>query len=287
MDMQYRTSIARVLCTAVFCGAALCASIPGASAFDDSKYPDFDGQWRRTATGTPRYDPSKPPGRGQQAPLTEEYRALHEASMADQAAGGQGLDVAYRCIPMGMPRQMHGSYPIEFVVTPKITYVLFELVVYSTRRIYTDGRDWPKDEDPTFAGYSIGNWVDSDGDGRYDVLEVETRNMKGPRTFDTTGIPLHEDNQTVIKERFYLDKADPNLLHVEMTTYDHALTRPWSATKDYRRQAKVFWVDSNCAEGNNHVAVGKEDYLFSGDGYLMPVKKDQPPPDLRYFKTRK
>ena len=23
---------------------------------------------------------------------------------------------------------------------------------------------------------------------------------------------------------------------------------------------------------------------MSGDGYLMPAKKDQPPPDLRYFK---
>jgi hypothetical protein len=32
-----------------------------------------------------------------------------------------------------------------------------------------------------FEGYSIGKWVDEDGDGRYDVLEVETRALKGPR----------------------------------------------------------------------------------------------------------
>ena len=207
--------------------------------------------------------------------------------MADQAAGGQGLDNAYKCIPMGMPRQMSGTFPIEFVVTPKLTHILFELVIYSTRRIYTDGRTFPTDEDPTYAGYSIGKWLDTDGDGRYDVLEVETRNLKGPRTFDETGIPFHENNQTVIKERFFLDKADPNLLHVEMTTIDDALTRPWSATKDYRRQTKVFWTESNCTEGNTHVAVGKENYFISADGYLMPVRKDQAPPDLRYFKTRK
>jgi len=24
--------------------------------------------------------------------------------------------------------------------------------------------------------------------------------------------------------------------------------------------------------------------MLSADGYLMPAKKDQPPPDLRYFK---
>ena len=28
----------------------------------------------------------------------------------------------------------------------------------------------------------------------------------------------------------------------------------------------------------------KENYFVSADGHLMPAKKDQPPPDLRYFK---
>jgi hypothetical protein len=36
-----------------------------------------------------------------------------------------------------------------------------------------------------------------------------------------------------------------------------------------------------------HVAVSKDDYFISADGYLMPVHRDQPAPDLRYFKTRK
>jgi len=268
--------------------AALCVTMSGAFAFDESKYPDLSGQWRRVATGAARYDPTKPDGLGQQAPLKAEYKALHLASIADQKAGGQGLDTAYRCIPMGMPRQMSGTFPLEFVVTPQQTHILFELVIYSTRRIYTDGRAWPEEEEePTFAGYSIGKWVDTDGDGRYDVLEVETRNLKGPRTFDATGIPTAEDNQTVVKERLYLDKADPNLLHLEMTTHDNALTQPWSATKDFRRQQKIRWMDSNCTEGNNHVLVGKEDYVVSGDGFLMPVRKDQAPPDLRYFKGAK
>src|SRR5262249_20118708 len=146
-----------------------------AQAFDETKYPDLSGQWRRTATGQPRYDPSKPPGLGQQAPLKEEYKVMHAASMADQVAGGQGLDQAYKCITMGMPRQMSGTFPLEILVRPEVTHILFELVLYSTRRIYTDGRDWPKEEDPIFAGYSIGKWIDTDGDGKYDVLEVETR----------------------------------------------------------------------------------------------------------------
>jgi hypothetical protein len=33
-----------------------------------------------------------------------------------------------------------------------------------------------------------------------------------------------------------------------------------------------------------HVQIGKDAYFLSADGLLMPTRKDQPPPDLRYFK---
>ena len=192
--------------------AVLCMSLGGAQAHDETKYPDWAGKWRRVEGGPPRYDPSKPRGRGQEPPLTAEWQAVFEASLAAQAAGGQGGDTTYQCIPVGMPRQMTSGFPVELVITPKTTYVLYELSFSTTRRIFTDGRAWPKDEEPTFAGYSIGRWLDTDGDGRYDTLEVETRNMKGPRQFDNSGIPLHPDNETVIKERIFADKTDKNIL---------------------------------------------------------------------------
>jgi hypothetical protein len=169
------------------------------------------------------------------------------------------------------------------VPLPKITYMMFEYDI--PRRIYTDGRDWPAGAEPTFMGYSIGKW--SGSSGRYDTLDVETRNMKGPRTYDTTGLPLHIDNQTVVKERIYLDPSDNDLLRDEITTIDHALTRPWTVLKTFRRERKVLWSEDQCSENNNHVVVGKEFYFLSGDGYLMPTRKDQPPPDTRYFKTRR
>jgi hypothetical protein len=192
-----------------------------------------------------------------------------------------------KCIPMGMPFQMSIVFPFEFVITPKTTYVLFEIMTSQPRRIYTDGRDWPKDPDPTFTGYSIGKWIDQDGDGRFDVLEVETRHLRVPRLFDQTGISFHEDGQAVIKERIYADKINPNIIYDEITTTDNALTRPWSVKKTYRREPKVVWPENNCTEGNNDVVIGSESYLLSADGYLMPVRKDQPPPDLRYFNQTK
>jgi hypothetical protein len=105
-----------------FALAVLCLASPGARAFDDSKYPDLSGQWLRTDTGTPRYDPAKPAGRGQQAPLTPEYQAVLEASLADQANGGQGNWMSgARCLPPGMPGTMNGYNSMEIVVLPEIT----------------------------------------------------------------------------------------------------------------------------------------------------------------------
>jgi hypothetical protein len=283
-----------VTCMTVFAAAVLTPT--GAAAFDDSKYPDLKGQWHRVAVPSGRYrgvqyDPHKPAGPGQQAPLTPEYQAIFEANLADQALGGQAGDPTYRCLSPGMPRIMGPYGEMEVVVLPEVTYILIDHI-HDNRRIHTDGRDFPPEmaDNPQFSGYSIGRWLDEDGDGRYDTLVVETRGMKGPRTFEMTGIPLHDDNQTIIKERIYLDKTDPNMLHDEITTIDHALTRPWIVTKDYRRtptNEPIWWSETVCAENNVHVTVGDEVYFLSGEGFLMPSKKGQPAPDLRYFNPSK
>src|SRR5262245_66532397 len=68
-----------------------------ASAFDESKYPEFQGQWKRKLGTINSWDESKRPGLPQNPPLTPEYRQRWEASMADQAAGGQGLDTRVTC----------------------------------------------------------------------------------------------------------------------------------------------------------------------------------------------
>jgi hypothetical protein len=266
----------------------LAATIGNAQAADGSKYPNWKGQWdaiNPTFGGQGvKFDPTKRFGPAQQAPLTPEYKKIHEESMADQAKGGQGNFIDHaKCIPGGMPSMMSAPAQ-EYIITPEITYIS---VGTDLRRIFTDGRPWPADLEPTYQGYSIGRWIDEDRDGVCDVLEVETRGpFKGPRAYDATGLPLHFDNESTFKERFHLDKSDPNLLHEEITVFDHALTRPWSVNKTYRRNPNPYphWSRISCAEGNNYVVVGTDTYFLSGDGFLMPTKKDQAPPDLRYFK---
>jgi len=238
--MRFRHSIG-----ATALAAALLIMMVGAAAAAEIKYPDLKGQWRRAGNagllaggaGGLRYDESRPAdprslSLGQEPPLTPEYQVIYQANLADMAKGGQGIDPTYSCLSPGMPRVMIAYSPLEVVVTPEVTYIMFERDHDHLRHVYTDGRDYPANMalEPRYLGYSIGKWVDEDGDGRY-TLTVETRGLKGPRVYDATGIPLHADNESVIKERIYLDKANPNLLHDDITTIDHALTRPWVVNK--------------------------------------------------------
>jgi hypothetical protein len=272
--------------------AALCLS-QGAFAFDDAQYPDFNGKWNRAPfAGAPRtpqpvYDPPKGWGKAQEAPLTPEYTAIFEANVIDQAEGGAGTTRGFTCRTGGMPLIMTLFQPMEVIVLPDTTYMLINRGNIQ-RRIFTDGRDWPNEIDPSYIGYSIGKWLDAAGSGHYDVLEVETRGFRGPRTYDASGLPLHFDEQSIIKERMYLDQADRNVMHNQITVIDHALTRPWTVMKDYRRDPRPVYVEEVCAEGNPWVQIGKQAYMLGADGTLMPSKKDQPPPDLKYFnQTRK
>ena len=272
--MAYR-HLVRVLAM----GAALAATTLAAKAFDELKYPDLKGTW--TDTGSHKWG-----SKDEKPPLTPEYQKIFEANLADQEAGGPGDTPTLYCLPPGMPRQMNVYEPMQIVITPEMVHLLIEHV-HDSRRIYTDGRDWPKDMEPMFQGYSIGRWHDEGGDGRYDVLEVETRGMKGPRTFDSTGIPLAKDNATIVKERIYVDNKNNDLLHDQITTIDNALTHPWTITKNYKRihdPGPYWWRKLICAEGNPHVKIGHDDYYVGADGALMPTRPGQEPPDLKYFK---
>jgi hypothetical protein len=276
--MAYRGWIA-----ALTLAAALCALTAGAQAFDDSKYPSWKGKWQRPDGFRPVWVQA-----GDKAPLTPEYQAIYDWNVADQKTGGMGTEPSWMCLPPGMPRIMNVFEPMEIVITPSVTHILISHI-HDNRHIYTDGRDWPDEIEPSFAGYSIGRWIDRQGSGRYDTLEVETRDMKGPRAYDTSGLPLHADNRTIVRERIYLDKSDPNLMWNEITTIDDALTRPWTVMKKYVRdtEPQPQWLEEVCAENNPHVRIQNDNYFVGADGLLMPAKKDQKPPDLRYFKSQK
>jgi hypothetical protein len=258
---------------------AMLASAGGNAADDAGKYPDWSGGWARMGGGS--YDPVDP---NNKVPLTPEYQAKWDAAIATQAKTGVSNNPVERCFAPGMPRTMIVIDPMEIIITPKTTYMLVSYMM-EQRRIYTDGRSWPKEgtAEPSFSGYSIGKWEDTDGDGKYDTLNIETRLIKGPRVYDPRGMPFHEDNKTVVKESISLDKKNPELMNNVITVEDHALTRPWTVPRQYKHVKNPVWSEYICGENNNWVFLGDQGYYLSPDGLLMPTVKGQPAPDLRYF----
>ena len=136
--------------------------------------------------------------------MTPEYQKVLETSLAEQAAGNQGNWLSgVACLPPGMPAMMTLFRAVEIIVLPEITYMLIDHAHQSHRRIFTDGRDWPKEAEPSFLGYSIGQWIDEDGDGKYDVLEVETAASQGAAGAGPGRHADHADNKSIIKERIF------------------------------------------------------------------------------------
>ena len=87
--MKYRPLIGALAWT-----TAVLATLAGASASEDDKYPDWRGMWSRI--GGAGWDPDKPNGLPQKPPLTAQARTLWEANMADQESGGQDYNPQVR-----------------------------------------------------------------------------------------------------------------------------------------------------------------------------------------------
>src|SRR5262245_46429195 len=104
----------------------LCAPIFGAQAHDESKYPNFGGQWKRPPGIGNQFDQTKAPREAQRVEFTPEYQKVFEENLKDQALGGQGTDPTFQCIPDGMPRAMNVIFPMETIITPNTTYMLIE-----------------------------------------------------------------------------------------------------------------------------------------------------------------
>jgi hypothetical protein len=274
MSNHKARKMTRLVAVAVF---ALAAGI-GCSAEDATSgdtlaaYPDWGGQWQRI--GSLNWPPEGY-GEAGPAPLTEEYQASYERNLELRSQGILAGDPPATCLPPGMPRVMKMSFPMEIIVTPDITYIIADWES-QVRRVYTDGRDWPDYILPEFNGYSIGEWHDEDGDGVYDMLSIETRGIKGPRSIDSTGVVLHENDQTVVMEE--IRRIDEDTLEDRITTIDDAFTGPWTINQRYGHVTEdIVWVEYACAEGNRHIKLGDEWYFLNdAEGILEPTREGQP-----------
>src|SRR5260370_31842791 len=84
--MDFRLSFGLAVPTAALLAALSVAT--SASAFDEGKYPNFSGLWRKPVGIGNQWDQTKPLGRAQEPQLTPDDQALFEASLPHQIAAG-------------------------------------------------------------------------------------------------------------------------------------------------------------------------------------------------------
>src|SRR5438477_7998357 len=113
------------------------------------------------------------------------------------------------CKPGG-PRHITRGGLTKVIQTPILIMFLFEDLSY--RQIFLDGRDLPKDPNPTWMGYSIGRW---DGD----TLVVDTAGFNDRTWLDFAGHPHSE--MLRMTERF--SRRDFGRMDLQVTLEDPAV----------------------------------------------------------------
>jgi hypothetical protein len=196
--------------------------------------PDLAGIWQ---VAGPRYlqniaadlKPEDVPMQPWAAALTKERMTGVHASEESDA----------NCLPQGVPKINVTPVPFKIVQNPDEVIILYEAFgIY--RQIFMDGRELPKDPNPSWMGYSIGKW---DGDS----LVVQTSGFNGKTWLDQAGHPVTE--AAVITERFR--RPDFGHLKIEVTINDpKAYTRPWTVTEGMQLLADTDLLEFVCSENN-------------------------------------
>src|ERR1051326_9016793 len=136
------------------------------------------------------------------------------------------------CMPVSVPfLNFRGLSHI--VQTPKLIVVLHESPNSPHRMIYMDGRELPKDPNPTWLGYSVGKW---DGD----TLVITSTGFNELGWLDVDGNPQTESLK--LTER--LTRKDFCHLSYELTFDDpKVFTKPFTLHMD-----KTFAADTDILE---------------------------------------
>jgi hypothetical protein len=206
-------------------------------------HPDLSGVWMPNTRGLQDLAAGM-------TPPDIPYQPWADRIVKDRANGARGKDdPAAHCVP-GMPKLIVLPYPYKIFQTPGTTIILYEGFT-TFRQIFTDGRELPKDPQPSWLGYSVGKW---DGD----TFVVDTVGINDRTWMDNAGRPHSDALHTIERYR----RRDFGTLEVTLTIDDpKAYTRPWTVNHSPSRlivdQDLLEYV---CTENNKDV-----EHLF-GDG---------------------
>lgn len=179
--------------------------------------PDLSGIWRTTgrlSTPVGGQSPSSLAAGGTEIPFLPEAEAVYKTRQANNRKDMPST----RCLPHGVPGSMLiRNLPFKIVQTTGLIVILFE-EFDDYRQIFTDGRDLPKDPNPSWFGYSVGRW-------EQDTLVVRSIGFNDRTWLDQVGHPHSEALQ--ITERFR--RRDLGHMDVDVTIDDPKMySKPWT-----------------------------------------------------------
>lgn len=230
---------------------------PGVSLHGDPSAPDISGLWMGTAMAVPGQGPANNSGKTADGrsplyltpwplPFTPAYQKIADEREVAAKAGRALGDIGARCLPFGLPLMLlNKNYPDEIVQTPGVTSIF----MFSTFpiMIWTDGRDHPKDLQPSYNGHSIGHWVG-------DTLFVDTVGIKDTTTIDGMRHP-HSGKLHIV---WSIQRVAKDILHTHITLYDEdAFTEPVTTTNIWERKTDRKWEmldDGSCFENASGIS---------------------------------
>jgi hypothetical protein len=165
-------------------------------------------------------------------------------TLADQRLDGSHSreDPDANCLPQGVPKIDAAPAPWKVVQTPAFTVIVYE-AFNLWRQVFTDGREFAKDLNPSWMGYSTGKW---DGD----TLVVDSRGFNGKAWLDQVGKPSTEKLHVI--ERFH--RKDFGHMDLQITIDDPgAYTKPWTVNQDVHLLPDAELLEFICNENNRDV----------------------------------
>src|SRR5216683_4232325 len=134
-------------------------------------------------------------------------------------------DPVFSCEPQGMPREDLYEFRTTQILQTPVSLVMLYQFNRVWRVVWTDGREFPKDPDPRWYGYSVGKWEDD-----YTFV-VETIGMDERTWLDNAGDP--HSSEMRVEERYH--RVDHDTLELTVKIDDPKIyTEPWLARDKLR-----------------------------------------------------
>jgi hypothetical protein len=201
-----------------------------------------------TAWGKQRYLATKP---------SYGPRAVNDST--DYVNPTTGKEVG--CLPPGVPRIYIQPFVFEIVQTPGRVIQLFEFDHY-IRQIFTDGRQHPKDPDPTWMGHSIGRYEG-------DTLVVDSVGFNDKTWIDRAGLP-HSDQLHLIER---IRRPSPDALEIKFTIDDpKTFTKTWTGYRNFKLRPTWNIEEFICADNADY----NEEFVNKAGAFNYPNSSKQP-----------